>query len=190
MRVSESFVATCGPPPSPPFGISGPKQSAASRGEIKRNVRFDGGSDDARPNGRRREGSEGGKIPRAMSEMRLRAMPCHPYLMAQFMVQDGSGRQGADRAPHNIKCERSLYFIDYYPPQKHVRRWHFLSLHFFTWTLLLRASLAPPTYPSPIIRCPWEFSMFLIRGGRGGGDRAKFGKFQIFASVNFPSLGF
>ena len=51
---------------------------------------------------------------------------------------------------------------------------------------------APPTYPSPIIRCPWEFSMFLIRGGRGGGrgDRAKFGKFQIFASVNFPSLGF
>ena len=108
MRVSESFVATCGPPPSPPFGISGPKQSAASRGEIKRNVRFDGGSDDARPNGRRRGGREGGKIPRAMSEMRLRAMPCHPYLMAQFMVQDGSGRQGADRAPHNIKCERSL----------------------------------------------------------------------------------
>ena len=79
-----------GPPSSAPpsLRISGPQQSAASRGEIKRNVRFDGGVVvDAQPHGRRRR--EGGKIPFAMLEMWLRAMPCHPYLMAQFMVQDG-----------------------------------------------------------------------------------------------------
>lgn len=78
----------------PSLRISGPQQSAASRGEIKRNVRFDGDGGGGGVDVQREGG--GGKIPCAMLEMRLRAMPCHPYLMAQFMVQVGSGQEGND----------------------------------------------------------------------------------------------
>ena len=82
LRASSPLLPSyASPPPSPPphsLRISCPQQSAASRGEIKRNVRFDGGGGvDVQRNGAE-EGRED-TIRNVRNAAASHAMPSIPY---------------------------------------------------------------------------------------------------------------